>query len=125
MQGQTTGAKTRKGGLVGGATNRGLHGGVSKQQSGVQKGHTRTKNYTRGGTTSESHDNEQDKFRINALGIKVDITPKHLFKQNKPEEKTGGVGATKDPDAPTQAGETKKDDPKKKDEKPKEVTESQ
>jgi hypothetical protein len=28
----------RKGGLVGGATNRGLHGGVSKQQSGVQKG---------------------------------------------------------------------------------------
>ena len=87
---------------MGGATNRGIHGGVSKQQSGVQKGtifileisvtvlnlkptgdlnlgHTRTRNYTRGGTTSESHDKEEDKFRINARGDKVDVTPKPLF----------------------------------------------
>ena len=43
-------------------------------------GHTRTRNYTRGGTTSESHDKEEDKFRINARGDKVDVTPKPKFR---------------------------------------------
>lgn len=31
-------------------------------------GHTRTKNYTRGGTTTESRDTEQNNFRVNADG---------------------------------------------------------
>lgn len=119
MQGQTTGAKTRKGGLVGGATNRGLHGGVSKQQSGVQKGgHTRTKNYTRGGTTTESDNAEENKYRTNALGIKVDITPKPLFvsrKSNPVDHAKGADGEESKVDK--QAAESKT--------KPKEVTESQ
>jgi len=118
MQGQTTGAKTRKGGLVGGATNRGLHGGVSKQQSGVQKGHTRTKNYTRGGTTTESNDAEQDKYKVNALGVRVDITPKPLFISRKSAPTHDAkVADGEESKADKNAAESKS--------KPKEVTESQ
>ena len=50
----------------------------------------RTKNYTRGGTTSESRDKEQDNFRVNALGETVNIVPKPLFvikKAEKPADK--------------------------------------
>lgn len=94
----------RKTGLVGGPTNRGLQGGVSKQQTGargkfvfqilkpvtvinvVVGGNTRTKNYTRGGTTSESRDTQQDNFRTNAKGEKVNIIPKPLFVNRKTEK---------------------------------------
>jgi len=48
-QGQTT--KPRKG-LVGGPTARGIAAGESQQRTGGGKGYTRTKGYTRGGTTS-------------------------------------------------------------------------
>jgi hypothetical protein len=46
----------------------------------------RTKNYTRGGTTSESRDKEQDNFRVNALGVTVNIVPKPLFVIRKSEK---------------------------------------
>ena len=46
-------------------------------------GHTRTKNYTRGGTTSESHDKEDDNYRYNALGEYLSIVPKALFVMRK------------------------------------------
>lgn len=60
---------------------------------------TRTKNYTRGGTTSESRDTQQDNFRVNALGDKVNIIPKPLFVNRKADKEHAKAG--------DKAGETK------------------
>jgi len=82
----------------------------------VQKG-TRTRNYTRGGTTTESNDAEQDRYRTNALGVKVDITPKPLFVSRKTDPASHAKGGEEESKADKPAAESKN--------KPKEVTESQ
>lgn len=81
-------------------------------------GHTRTKNYTRGGTTTESNDAEQDKYKVNALGVRVDITPKPLFISRKSAPTHDAkVADGEENKADKNAAESKS--------KPKEVTESQ
>lgn len=91
-------------------------------------GHTRTKNYTRGGTTTESHDKEADYLRKNAItGEVVNIIPRPLFHvRTKGGATTNADLATNAQPADSQADASASQKPEeKKDKKPKEVTESQ
>lgn len=63
-----------------------------------RSGYTRTKGYTRGGTTSQSKNPEDNLWKTNAKGVEVNITPKTLIVNRKSEDKKDDTEKTSKPD---------------------------
>jgi len=111
--------KTRKGALGAGATARGLGGGPS-QRTG--KGFSKKTGYTRGGTTSQNNNAEDENYHEWPDGTKVSIIPKPLVRDAADKAHEGAAGNETEKggeeskkESKDKPAEEKKDDKGKKD----------
>jgi len=83
--------KTRGGKLGAGATARGLGGGPSRATG---KGFSKKQGYTRGGTTSQNNNAEDENWFVWPGGEKVSIVPKPLVREaaDKIGAEAGAIG---------------------------------